>query len=658
MLRKYKIPKTIIWIVNLFLIFMLMFTLFRVAIYVAFCPKDLSFTSLLSSFTMGLRYDARWVSIFLLPVVLISLQPRFSPFFSIRNSKYWSWYLAFITFIVIFFFAADFGNFSYNRTRLDAGALNFYEDPKISWQMMRESYPVFWIFFGLIAVVVIFRWMYKRSHKSVKTRTDGLGIPYHRKWFIISSLIMLFFIYGRAGWAPLTWKTVFVLKDNFKSYLALNPMQKFFTTIYLRNGTFDKQKVKESYPILADWMGWPDKENFNFKRDVLPAGSSLESKPNVVLVMCESFSMYKSSMSGNKLNTTPYFNELAQKGIFFKQCFSPQFSTARGLFAILTGIPDVQLYKFSTRNPEALNQHTIINNFEDYKKMYFLGGSSEFNNFEGLLKNIDSLQMFTEGKFKSPKVNVWGISDKDLFLEANDVFKKQNKPFFAFIQTADNHRPYMIPQSDSDFQKITIEKEELLQNGFESAEEYNSFRYSDYCFKKFIEIAQQEDYFHNTIFVFIGDHGVTGNAKAVYPSVWTHQRLTDNHVPLLFYAPYLLQPQQRSETVSQIDILPTVAGMINQPYTNTTLGRDLLRPGKKNNSAFIVFQDITVGMVTDSFYFTKNINFPDEQLYPLKDEGFFLTKTQLDSVKMKMSALTSAYYETAKWMLMNNKKKD
>jgi phosphoglycerol transferase MdoB-like AlkP superfamily enzyme len=616
----------------------------------------LSFTSLLSSFTMGLRYDARWVSILLLPVVLISLRPQFSPFFSLRNGKYWSWYLAVITFIVIFFFAADFGNFSYNRTRLDAGALNFYEDPKISWQMMRESYPVFWILFGLIAVVFIFRWMYKRSHKSVKTRTDGLGIPYHRKWFIIASLIMLFFTYGRIGWPPLTWKKVFVLKDNFKSFLALNPMQKFFTTIYLRNGTYDNQKTKESYPVLAEWMEWPDKKNFNFKREVLPDGSSLESKPNVVLVMCESFSMYKSSMSGNKLNTTPYFNELAQKGVFFNQCFSPQFSTARGLFAILTGIPDVQLYKFSTRNPEALNQHSIINNFTDYQKMYFLGGSSEFNNFEGLLKNIDSLQMFTEGKFKGPKVNVWGISDKDLFLEANDVFKKQTKPFFAFIQTADNHRPYMIPHNDSDFQKISVEKEELLQNGFESPEECNSFRYSDYCFKKFIEAAQQEPYFHNTIFVFIGDHGVTGNAKAVYPQVWTNQRLTDNHVPLLFYAPYLLQPQQRNETVSQIDVLPTIAGMINQPYTNTTLGRDLMQPGKKNNSAFIVFQDITVGMVTDSFYYTKNINFPDEQLYPLKGETLLFSKAEQDSVKKKMSAVTAAYYETAKWMLMNNKR--
>ena len=117
-----------------------------------------------------------------------------------------------------------------------------------------------------------------------------------------------------------------------------------------------------------------------------------------------------------------------------------------GLFAVLTGIPDAQLYKFSTRNPLAVRQHTIINSFEGYNKYYFLGGDPEFNNFEGLLHNIDGLQMITEGKFHSPKINVWGISDKNLFLEANEKLKKETRPFFAIIQTADNHRPFMIPR--------------------------------------------------------------------------------------------------------------------------------------------------------------------------------------------------------------------
>ena len=122
MLRRYKIPKTILWVINLFLIFLLIFTLFRLATFVAFRPADLSFTDLLPSFLMGVQYDLRWISVILLPIVLLSLSPRFSPFFSARNKKWWTWYLAVVTFIVFFFFAADFGSFSYNQTRLDAGA--------------------------------------------------------------------------------------------------------------------------------------------------------------------------------------------------------------------------------------------------------------------------------------------------------------------------------------------------------------------------------------------------------------------------------------------------------------------------------------------------------------------------------------------------------
>lgn len=656
MLRRYKIPKTILWVINLLLIFMLIFTIFRMATYFAFKPRHLSFGDLIPSFLMGIQYDLRWVSIVLLPIVLISMVPEFSPFYSARNKKWWTWYLAIITFVIFFFFAADFGSFSYNQTRLDAGAMNFVEDPGISLRMMWQTYPLFWMILGLVVAVILFRWMYHKSHWRVIAQTEGLKIPYRRKYFVIMAIVLGAFIFGRLALTPLTWKQSFVFQDNFKSYLALNPLQNFFTTLKFRNPEFHEQRAREAFPIMAEWMPLADKENFSYRRIISPGSTALESRPNIVIVMCESFSMYKSTMSGNPLNTTPFFDSMARNGIFFDRCFSPHFSTARGLFAIITGIPDAQLFKFSTRNPLAIRQHTIIDNFEGYGKHYFLGGSPEFNNFQGLLQNIDSLQMHTEGSFKSPRVNVWGISDKDLFLEANEVFRKQTRPFISIIQTSDNHRPYMIPATDTDFQRKVVSDEELKKYGFESLDEFNTFRYSDYCFKKFIDAAQKESYFHNTIFVFVGDHGVAGNAEAVYPSAWTDHRLTDEHVPLLFYAPYLLKPQWRKEVVSQIDLLPTVAGMVQQPYVNTTLGRDLLDPTKTNNFAFITNTAGKIGIVTDDFYFIKNLNFPDEQMVPVKYSGQSYSATQRDSIQQRLSRFTSAYFETARYMLMNNQR--
>jgi phosphoglycerol transferase MdoB-like AlkP superfamily enzyme len=655
MLVKYKIPKTLLWVVNLLLIFLLIFTLFRLVTCIAFKPKTMSFNELVPSFWMGIRYDLRWISIILLPIVLVSMRPKLSPFYSARNKKWWTWYLAIITFIVFIFFAADFGSFSYNQTRVDAGAMNFAEDFGISWQMMWQTYPMIWMILGLLVAVFIFRWMYHKSHWRVITRTEGKGIPYRRKHFVVAALLLCFFIYGNFSWPPLSRSDSFRFSDSFKSFLAINPLQNFFATLRLRKPEFNEQKAREAFPIMAEWMQLPDPRTFSYKRIVAPGSNALESRPNVVLVMCESFSMYKSSMSGNPLNTTPFFNSLCEKGIFFEKCSSPHFSTARGLFAIITGIPDAQLFKFSTRNPGALTQHTIINNFEGYDKHYFLGGSPEFNNFKGLLNNIQGLQMHTEGSFNSPKINVWGISDKDLFLEANAVFAKKKNPFFAIIQTSDNHRPFMIPAVDSDFVQLRVSEDLLVKYGFESVEEYNSFRYSDYCFRKFMEAAEKEDYFHNTIFAFVGDHGVAGDASALYPDAWTTHRLTDEHVPLLFYAPYLLQPQKRTEVVSQIDILPTIGGMIQQTHVNTTLGRDLLDPNKKYNYAFITNTAGQVGMVTDDFYFIKHLNFPGEDLVPVKYTNEHYSKQQRDSAQRRLSEFTTAFFETARYLIMNNK---
>ena len=135
MLIKYKIPKTLLWVVNLLLIFLAIFTIFRLATFFAFGPKNLSFGDVIPSFLMGVRYDLRWIAIILLPIVLVSMVPRLSPFYSSRNKKWWSWYLAIVTFIVFFFFAAGFGSYSYDKTPLDAGAMNFVEDFSISWKM-------------------------------------------------------------------------------------------------------------------------------------------------------------------------------------------------------------------------------------------------------------------------------------------------------------------------------------------------------------------------------------------------------------------------------------------------------------------------------------------------------------------------------------------
>ena len=99
--------------------------------------------------------------------------------------------------------------------------------------------------------------------------------------------------------------------------------------------------------------------------------------------------------------------------------------------------------------------------------IYFLGGSTSWANIRGLLtNNIKGLRIYEEQDYKSSKVDVWGISDRNLFKEANNVLKQNAKPFFAVIQTADNHRPYTIPEEDlKEFKKVNLPADSLKNTG-------------------------------------------------------------------------------------------------------------------------------------------------------------------------------------------------
>jgi phosphoglycerol transferase MdoB-like AlkP superfamily enzyme len=291
-----------------------------------------------------------------------------------------------------------------------------------------------------------------------------------------------------------------------------------------------------------------------------------------------------------------------------------------------------------------------------------LGGSATWANIRGLLtNNINNLKLYEQDDYTAKKIDVWGISDKNLFLEANKVLKQQTKPFFAIIQTADNHRPYTIPAEDkAEFKSFSFSTDSLKRFGFESNEEMNAFRYTDFGFQKFMEAAQQEAYFKNTIFVFVGDHGIRYNGTLDYfPKSWAEQGLTCEHVPLLFYAPGLLKPKKVNDVCSQVDILPSIASLAKIPYRNNSMGRNLFDTIiNKEKFAFIIDHDVkTIGLVSSKYYYLKNLKTGVVDFVSITGNEPITANAETDSIKNYMHRLTDAYYETAKYLLLNNKKK-
>jgi hypothetical protein len=214
MLIKWRVPKTIQWIVKLFFIYLFIFTAFRIATVICFKPKNIPATDLLPSFWLGLKYDLRWIAFILLPIAIISLYPKFSPFYSERLKKIWTGYLGIITLLVLFFYGADFGQFAYINARLNADALIFAEDPQESLQMVWQSYPVIWILIGLFGSVLMIIWMFRRTHVGVEGKNMNVHkFDYRRRWHLAALLILTWFIYGFFTLKPLNFLRAFSLND-------------------------------------------------------------------------------------------------------------------------------------------------------------------------------------------------------------------------------------------------------------------------------------------------------------------------------------------------------------------------------------------------------------------------------------------------------------
>ena len=249
-----NVPLTIQWIFVLWLIYVLVFTIFRVSTVFLFKPVNITFSSLLPSFWLGFRYDVKWIAMILLPIAIISVYPKFSPFFSERNKRLWSYYLALTTLIVLFFFGADFGNFSYNHTRINASALNFAEDPITSFKMLWQSYPMVWILSALALTVFLMAKVFKRTHVQTLKRNANANTIYRKRWHAAAILFLGWSLYGIFSLSPLKWKDAFQLNDNFKSYVALNPLQNFFTTLQFRRPSFEDAKAKAYFPLIANFL--------------------------------------------------------------------------------------------------------------------------------------------------------------------------------------------------------------------------------------------------------------------------------------------------------------------------------------------------------------------------------------------------------------------
>jgi phosphoglycerol transferase MdoB-like AlkP superfamily enzyme len=332
-----------------------------------------------------------------------------------------------------------------------------------------------------------------------------------------------------------------------------------------------------------------------------------ETRNNIILITVESLGADYMAAFGNKENLTPNLDALAKESLFFSNVYATGTRTVYGLHSISLSIPPIPGNAI-VRRPEnggLFTMATVLNS-KGYDSKFLYGGYGYFDNMNQFFSG-NGYTIVDRASLNSEEVrfsNAWGVSDEDIFAQAikeSDASYNNHTPFFTMIMTTSNHQPFTFPDGRIDIPSGTGRK--------------GGVKYSDYAIGDFIKQAKSKPWFANTIFVVVADHTAGSSGKmALTPE--------KHRIPMMFYAPELIQPQKIVTFASQIDLAPTLFSVMNLEYNSKFYGRNLF--GKGEERAFIAnYQNVGL-LKPDSL----TILHPDtsSDYYVLKDNEYVRQK--------------------------------
>ncbi|CAA6808498.1 MAG: Sulfatase family protein [uncultured Sulfurovum sp.] len=667
------LPKLIRFLLILTFWEVLVFTLFRLAFFMAFKDYGTDYTSgdVVYSFWLGFRFDLQLALIANLPIFLLGGIKYIGIFKSTFAKYFWISYIFVVNTVFILLYVIDFPYFDFFKKMVDSSIIRYFYDIGEAFKMLAEGYPLVPTIIGTIVALIIFFMLIRGLVNSINSSAkDYFRSSTHK--ITLYSIFFVFYIFGGYGkfeWYPWRWSEAFYSSNSFLSYLASNPVTYFKNTLKNSDVKYDLNATMAYYPYMVNYLEIDPKDdnNVSLLRVIEDNQNELYrfKQPNVVFILGESTSYARSSISGNPLNPTPFLKKMSDKGLTYSRFYTPHSGTARSVWTAMTGLPDVERMKTSSRNPMAVQEHMILNAFKGYEKFYFIGGSLSWGNVRGVVGNVNDLHTFEEHDYKnSPHNDVWGISDVHLANEVNAVLKTQNKPFFAFVQLSGNHSPNNIPEENFGFEFPKEVDEGLLSKyGFKGAiNELEGQMFLDHSVKRLITLAKKESYFKNTIFIFIGDHGLPNRADHMHEAEQTFETHT-LHTPLIIYAPELIEHKKIDYPVSEVDMMATIGGLIGEPYMNASIGRNILAKDfdKKQHYAFYLTheENFRLNLIGKEYIFRIRANGEDRGLfkyhYDKKDENLI---NKYPKLAKEMEGICRGIFESTRYTRFHNAPKN
>lgn len=572
--------QTIFWL--------LFFTLARMVFLIFYLKflKGTDFIDVLAIFWHGLRLDISTICfIILLPFLVICMYLFLENKWILKIVKFYHFILIILYSLIT---TSEVGIYGDWLTKMNSKAIKYLSHPSEIYNS--ESTGMFFILLLIFVIqatagcMVYSKWFHQSNYFR----------PERNMYSILFILVFPFFIFAgmRGGWQqiPINQSTSYFSKHNILNLVAVNPAWNLAHSIVqnyrsLKNNPFiyysdaeAKKNVTELFRVRTDTT-----------ENVLN-----NPKPNIFFIILEGWSSSVIGSLGGEKGITPCFDSITKKGFLFTNCYAPGFRSDQGMACIFSAFPATPLTTI-TRQPDKFSKLPFLTKrFVEmgYHTSFCFGGQLDYGNIKGYIYS-NEFEKITEGKDFPSSVphGKLGVHDEYLYPRMLSDLKNEEQLFYTALFTMSTHTPYDYPNPVHKFQ-------------YDWESEYaNSMYYADSCLNDFLYKAQKEQWYKNTLFIIVSDHGHGG---VIHLDDWLPIL---QKIPLLLYGD-VIKKEYRGKTfdepMSQVDIAATLLHQLGQESKEFSWSNNLFNPSSKH-FAYYAFE-VGLGFVTHEGYFTYDCN--------------------------------------------------
>ncbi|WP_026898505.1 LTA synthase family protein [Daejeonella oryzae] len=529
--------------------------------------KKVSFSEIAQTALYGVRLDASMAAYLSVIPLLFFIALWFFPKLSISKS----FIKGFVLFFITIFSIISISNFNIYRewgSKINYKALDFAFNSTSEAIASGSSSPIvssLAIFAGLLILSIYI------SRKLIIYNSPDATIPFWKKVAASSVFIAItiLFIRGGLGTSPINQSMAYFSEKPILNHSAVNTEWNLIHDVlnnrYVNSNPFKYYSKQEAKNIVDSLYKIPEGA---------PPRILKVHNPNIVLIILESYTADVIERLGGEKGIAPNFEKLIDKGLFFNQIYASGDRTDKGLVAILSAFPAQAIQSIIKTNDkqEKLPAIPQVLSGTGYSTSFYYGGQSEFFNIKSYILSHGFHKLIDKNNFDQSDLSSWGAYDHKVFEKNAADLDFQKQPFFSTIMTLSNHEPFQLPGKPH-------------YPGKSSADKFRSTSYyTDSSLGSYLESVKNKDWYKNTLFIIIADHGHR-LPKDVY-EIYNPGRF---RIPLLLFGE-VLKDEFSGQTIdkvgNQTDVAATLLSQLDLPVDKFRWSHDLLNPKTPEFSFF------------------------------------------------------------------------